>query len=318
MDTQERSRGENHGRDGGAGGGYDGPSWAPPRVFDRSSVVMSPPPWSAPIGRAVDAPTPAAWPDDADLAYWTARAPAWDRAGAPWRPGEADLSAYAAGIAAQAPRTVLVLGATRELAGLPWAPGTRLVLVDRCAAMLTAHGAPEVWGEAWVAQADWRALPLREGVVDLVIGDGISGVLAPGPATRAVAAELGRVMRPGGAVLARMFLRNDRVTLPSVRDAIRGGRVSPDQSRYDLASVLLGASRTGIPRDEVGRAWTALRAGDMGPEDPSWPVFEAWRDSSAPLTLLERAALPEWLGPAFRLADPVPSGLTPVVRYVAR
>ena len=96
-------------------------------------------------------------------------------------------------------RLVLDAGAGTGAAGAPLlAAGARVVAVDRSAGMLrwrAAERPPAV-------VADVRALPLRDGAVDATVAAFVLNHL-PDP-VRGLA-ELGRVTRRGGAVLAAVF-----------------------------------------------------------------------------------------------------------------
>jgi SAM-dependent methyltransferase len=94
-------------------------------------------------------------------------------------------------------------------------------------AMINGVG-PAVSGPARaasVAQADWLALPLSGQVCDLVLSDG-GFANVPRADARALAGSVRRVLRPGGTLATRMFLRPEVPEDPGdVWDQLVGGRI---------------------------------------------------------------------------------------------
>ena len=80
---------------------------------------------------------------------------------------------------------------------LPW-PGT-MIAVDRDPAMIAALYPAAVCG-------DWRALSCAGASIDVVAGDGCLTVLPFPDGFTAVAAEIARVLAPGGIAILRLFV----------------------------------------------------------------------------------------------------------------
>lgn len=121
------------------------------------------------------------------------------------------------------PVDVLILGITPELVGMTLPRGSTLVAVDREPAMIEALFQPAP--DRRVLVGDWRALPLPPASIDVAAGDGCASVFAFPGEYQGFAAELARVLRPGGLALLRLFaapaspesLDDVRAALPAIR-----------------------------------------------------------------------------------------------------
>ncbi len=130
--------------------------------------------------------------------HWQRYAGHWGKVASPLTPNAQDLDVYARELDAHAP--TLLLGVTPQIAALE----LRGTAVDRSAAMIAAH--PPAPGRWRVLQADWRALPLAEGAVAQVVGDGVLSMLAYPQDYEVVLQELRRVLQPGGKCVLRLFV----------------------------------------------------------------------------------------------------------------
>lgn len=104
------------------------------------------------------------------------------------------------------PPRVLLLGATPELATLPWPSGTELVAVDRARAVLDnvfpTEGVP---AQTSCLAADWLSLPFDDDRFDVVLGDGALTCLDYPEGYRGLARELRRVVVDDARVVLRIF-----------------------------------------------------------------------------------------------------------------
>lgn len=256
--------------------------------------------------------------------YWARRAQGWGRVGEPWRPGPSALQATRRLAGPMAGLTALQLGVTPEVSALPRQAGARLVAVDRSARMIRALWRPDPSSVALCA--DWRSLPLADGSVDLVLGDGVVAVLPPAD-LGAVTRQLHRVSRPRAAFVTRVFTRPDEPEpVSEVLAALRAG---------DCASVeafrmrLVGALHGDQDHVVVHEVWRAFHQGVSDPAGLAlalgWPadafeIFEAGRGASATLRLptprqLESLLLPHFVLEEQQLSDPEPPGRCRALRY---
>src|SRR5690606_8695174 len=112
---------------------------------------------------------------------FSALAPLWDVVAPPLRPSAEDLQVYAR----HAGGRVLVLGATQELLAL----SPTGVAVDRCEEMVA-----RVRGRVLVG--DWCAMPLEDGSVDSVLGDGSLSAMGSLDERQRALQEVRRVLAP--------------------------------------------------------------------------------------------------------------------------
>lgn len=190
--------------------------------------------------------------------HWPLYARAWSRLGPPLRPCvedtrivEEEVAAWARGRAVHA----LVLGVTPELVTMTLPAGSTLVAVDKEPAMIDALFTPAPGRRALVGE--WLALPLPDASIDLVVGDGGCSVFVFPGEYRAFAAELSRVMRPGGLVALRLFAAPARAeTLDEVRAALPAIG-SFDALKWRIAMAVQSPARA-VPVTAIRDAFDAL------------------------------------------------------------
>ena len=200
--------------------------------------------------------------------HWAALAAAWAKQGPPLRPGPEDVERYRQAVSMHRPgdagrRSVLLLGVTREIATLAWPYPVELTAADNSLSMIRA-----LWkhdsGHRRVACADWRALPLREGSLDVAAGDGCLSVIAFPQAARTMSRELRRVLRPDGLLALRLFCRPEAdESVGSVHEALAAGAIdNPHCLRWRIAMAVQGGDTgRGVSRDVIWRAYQPM-AGD--------------------------------------------------------
>ena len=162
--------------------------------------------------------------------HWREHARLWGRIGSPLRPAAEELSrseAWIAGMLAPSGQDMraLILGVTPELALLTWPAGTRVFGVDRSIDMVrSAWPAAEMNGHGLAINGDWRTLPLPDASMSLAIGDGSYSNLDSIVDYDRLSQELGRVLRPGGHLILRLYVRPDLKESPdAVIDALLDG-----------------------------------------------------------------------------------------------
>lgn len=215
----------------------------------------------------------------------------WDQLGPPLRPSPDDVAVVQAAIDAACPRVGLVLGVTPELVGCRW-PG-EVLAVDHSDVMIRRLRPPVA------ICADWLAMPLRTGSVDLAVGDGCL-VAFDSPTRRRFFEEVRRVLAPGGRLVLRVFVRPDTTErVDDVAADLAAGRVP---SVHALKLRLIAAlDDGGTDLAEVWRAWSRL---PRPPAGPGWTDREvaslvSYRDRAVRYHLPTVAAITQELTEAF-------------------
>lgn len=194
--------------------------------------------------------------------HWPDHARRWSLVGPPLRPGAEDL-AFVERALPHTVRRALLLGATGELATMRWPTRTQLTAVDRIPAVL-AHLFPRAAGTPVVG--DWRALPFADRTFDAIVGDGVLSVLAIHDYP-AIAAELARVLAPGGRVVLRLFASPPtRESLADISRALPAGfhalkwriamAIADDRGDVRVSDILaafdrLAPDRAALPYDRA-------------------------------------------------------------------
>lgn len=236
--------------------------------------------------------------------HWTRHARQWALVGPPLRPAAEDIAFMEAAAARSGPGRALILGVTPELVTMRWPAGVRVIATERVRGVIGAIF-PATNG-ALAVQADWLRLPVADRSTTIVVGDGSPSNLAFPGAYHALAAELARVLVPGGRVALRLFAAPEqRETLGDVAHALRTGRIgSIDVLKWRLAMAIQPDDRN-VAVADILRAFDEM-APDRGAlaRDLGWPreridAIDVYRGSALSYsfpTLLEVTAA---LGPAF-------------------
>ena len=193
----------------------------------------------------------------------------------PLRPSAEDLDHYARLSArwqgaGDAPR-LLVLGCTPDFWRLPLPQGTRRLAIDRSPLMLE-----HLWpgGSAHGMHADWSELPLTDASQDLVLCDGGFTLLDFPGRQRIVAAEIARVLSPGGLLLLRVHPRpSPAEPVDTVIAEFQAGRVAnSSELKLRLGAALCEDPRSGTALDQVWQVFhRAVREIDGLPKLSGWP-----------------------------------------------
>lgn len=235
--------------------------------------------------------------------HWDRHARQWRHVGPPLRPAPEDVALFerlvAEGVAERrgparrGPLRAALLGVTPELARMRWPRGTRLTAFDRCPGMLA-----EVWPGAALApdavavRAAWEALPVADGALDVVAGDGCYTLLDAPRGYRALGAEVARALAPGGTFAMRFFVRPERPEpVDGVFAALRAGAIGSFHAfKWRLAMALHGKLEEGVRVADVWDAWRAHEGdADALAARLGWPAAEvrtidAYRDAPARYT----------------------------------
>lgn len=256
--------------------------------------------------------------------HWATVAGHWDAIGPPLRPSPEDVETIVALVAERPPtrRRVLVLGATRELGAVAWPEATALVAIDRSPSMLhTLWSGPP----GTSALGEWRALPLASASIDVAVCDGGWHLLDRPAGQEQLAAELARVVAPGGRLAVRLFEPSPEApTLDEVLDLLEASEVV---DANHLKVLLWMAVRDADRRVAVARAWDALVAAhpdlDELADRHGWPratvrAFEPYRGSPDRYDLIDVDELDRQLaaaGPFRRVREHAGAVLAPDLRF---
>lgn len=178
----------------------------------------------------------------------------------PLTPGDSDIAWYAQHALgclskADAPRRALLLGVTPGIVAMQRPAGTTLVPVDWSEGMirnvLPRAADPR---DAMPVRGDWRELPLADSSMHVAFCDLLFPAMPSFDDGELALRELARVLRSGGGLFVRCFVRADpEQGADELLQEIAEGR-APDLSvlRMRLAAAMQGASRSGI---EVSQVW---------------------------------------------------------------
>jgi SAM-dependent methyltransferase len=177
---------------------------------------------------------------------------------------------------------VLVMGATPDFYGFPWASGTDLLAVDHSSDMLAA-----IWPgnpEQRLCQ-DWTTMDLPDASRDVVLCDGgFTFINHPEPLQQ-LAENVARIMAPGGRFITRLFVNAVRQETPAELFAAleQGNLANINELKLrlwlalnsTLNSNLNGGERTGVRLADVWRCFSAQypSAGTLA-ERSAWPESE--------------------------------------------
>jgi SAM-dependent methyltransferase len=252
-----------------------------------------------------DTPAPVA-PRD----HFSRIVPQWSHFGPPLRPSADDTAVVqrvvsGLGNAAHA----VVLGLTPEIVACTWPVDISLSAVDHSPPMIRALWPPAKGpANSQVIVADWCAMPIPSGTVDLVAGDGCYALMTFPEGYEALTREVSRVLRPSGRFVIRVFLRPDRLeSVADIAHALARGEIgSVHALKLRLLAALHGASGVGSRLDDVWQAWTSMPslpaalAGLRGWTAEEIVGIESYRGMGSRYFLPELAELRQTLGASFR------------------
>jgi len=166
----------------------------------------------------------------------------------PWRPSREDgtfmheMAERALGRSRKDAR-VLVLGVTPEIIQLDWPNTTHIVAIDSSPGMIASTWRPHPTARSSVVCARWQETPLMDAAFDAVVGDGSLNALPDLNQYRKVFEQASRVLRPGGLLVLRCFLRPDSIILPAqvVSSAVSGAFPTTSAFRLRFAFSLTGS-----------------------------------------------------------------------------
>jgi len=161
---------------------------------------------------------------------WTGHATQWKWIGSPLRPTQEDVRLLEKPLwdsLAHRPRSrILMTGLTPEIQCISRPADSTLFAADSSWAMISVLGQKDRGALAEVTCCHWLSMPFLPSSFDLVIGDGCHNLLpCPGQYHR-LHRELRALLRPGGRMLFRFFIRkNSRETIDDVLNDLNAGRI---------------------------------------------------------------------------------------------
>ncbi len=192
---------------------------------------------------------------------WIRVAGHWPHVGSPQRPVDEDgrlmLGLAAHALAAHHAPRVIVMGVTPEIVRLPWPAGTRLLALDLSAEMIASVWQPHSHIDSRVARARWQSMPVKDRSISLVVGDGSLNSLPLVDDYPGVLVEAARVLRPGGALVLRCFVRPEQQErIDAVAAAAFGGAIGSFSAlKWRIAMALEGGASFSVA---VAGIWAAF------------------------------------------------------------
>lgn len=245
--------------------------------------------------------------------HWQRHARTWQHFGSPLRPCAEDAQWMEHALRTIQPgvERAVLLGVTPELAHMRWPEGCQLLAVDQNAEMIRHQWLPTPPANGQVLCGDWQRLPLVDGCVDAVLGDGVLVFFAQPEGARPLLNEVRRLLRPQGRWLLRVFVRPEcSESLEQLHRDLRCGAIGSFHTyKWRLAMALQPSLSIGVRPADVWRAW---RQWVPSPAELSaatgWPVdeidtIEAYRDSSATYYFPTLNELHQLLATDFALLD---------------
>jgi hypothetical protein len=156
--------------------------------------------------------------------------------------------------------TILLLGVTPELCGID-APVGRVIATDRSLDMIRGVWPGRVRTRDAALAADWRALPIAAGSIDVALADGCLTNLPFPSGYAAVGSELRRTLAEGGLWIVRCFVQTQSPeSVADVLSDLSTGRVGGFHAfKWRLAMALQADPRAGVV---LGDVWNALSAAE--------------------------------------------------------
>ena len=231
--------------------------------------------------------------------YWSVYPQLRQHVGSPLCPAPDDVRLMEA-LVKQVSRTTnggslhaVLLGVTPDLARMSWPTETRLLALDHSWEMVQmVFPRDELSMQAIAVHGDWRALPVTDAKVDVVVGDGCYSQLENAASYQEVSAEVSRVLRQGGTFVMRFFVRPDPAESPAkVFADLAQGRIGNFHIlKLRLAMALNARVDTGVRLGDIWEVWNAERLdAEILSQRFNWPrasisTIDAYRDSDTRYT----------------------------------
>lgn len=248
---------------------------------------------------------------------WEVWGAKWNTILPPARPSAEDVTAFeqlVGGVCAETnesvPRAVL-LGVTPEIARMRWPTGTRLLALDFSEVVIRHVWPRDVTPDGVAARADWRAMPVRDGVYDIVIGDGILLWQRYPEDFYALASEMRRVLKDDGALVVRLFAKPEKDDpIDAIFDDLRRGRIANAAAAHlRLGMALRRDLNSGTRLGDAYDVWhanvpdEAVLLPSLGWPPESLGSFDLYRGLDTRVAFLTLAEVSDVLSEGFRLTE---------------
>jgi SAM-dependent methyltransferase len=195
---------------------------------------------------------------------WKRIARNWQHVGSPQRPTDEDgrlmLALAGPALAAHRAPGVVVMGVTPEIVRLPWPAGTRILALDRSAEMIASVWQPHPRLYSQVARARWQSMPIKDRSIALAVGDGSLNALPRMADYPVVLGEVARILKPGGSMVLRCFVRPERPErMDEIAAAARGGGIGSFSAlKWRIAMALDGGGSCSVAVAGIRAAFDRL------------------------------------------------------------
>jgi hypothetical protein len=149
----------------------------------------------------------------------------------------------------------LLLGVTPAIAGMHWPEGSSLLAIDRSIDMINAIWPGDIAEKRRAVCADWRALPLPEASLGVVIGDGIVSCIRYPEGLCELATRIRRALRGDGIFVLRPFVQSEQREDPEALLSDLDGCPSFYHFIMRLLMAVQQCPQRGVPVHEVYRLW---------------------------------------------------------------
>lgn len=228
---------------------------------------------------------------------WAGIAAAYGTYTSPLRPAREDLEIveraaghWSRGHPNSAMRALL-LGATPGIATLRWPTGATLLAVDSSLPVIQAIWPGNVRSRRLAACGSWLAMPIRSRSCDFVTGDGSFNALRYPEDWHTAAAAMHDVLRDGGMLVTRCYVRLDQPETPDdvIRELLGRGIRDINHFKFRLFVAMQRSVEAGAA---VRDTYCFLRdhvSDDVLREMPGWSRaavdgFSFWRDADTVYT----------------------------------
>jgi SAM-dependent methyltransferase len=215
------------------------------------------------------------------LKVWSRQSERWSNVGPPMRPSLSDI-ALMKSLAIDTLNDiklnryeVAVLGVTPEIIQIAWPGNTNLTAFDQSEEMIKKLWRPNQHIKSDVKLSTWQTLPLKDGDINLVIGD---GCLTPLPSEEVyldVLKELKRVLAAEGKIIMRCFVRDSEVKdIESIVQSVQLKKIENFGSlKWKIAMALVDPESSRVEIKKISQTFNQLfKDRQTLAKNNKWPI----------------------------------------------